>query len=285
MTARVHILLPVHNRRETTAKFIDCLTQQTHQDYHLILIDDGSSDGTAVMVAEKVEQLTVIRGDGTLWWGGALELGYQWLKAHPETHSEVALIINDDTVVEPEFLARGVELLGRQEKSLLLAHCFSLQSGELLDCGTHVDWMRLKFENAAAPQRINCLSTRGLFLRVADFISIGGFYPRLLPHYGSDYEFTVRARRKGFALQVDPALKLRVDEQTSGYQEAFTGSFASSLNRLFSNRALANPVRWSFFILLACPPQWKLLSLLRICWGTALQLTSFIRGPKGNTRC
>lgn len=285
MSDTLHILLPVHNRCSTTTAFVNCLERQTFLEYHLVLIDDGSTDGTSDMVRSRVKRLTVLEGDGNLWWAGALQKAYKWFKARPETHGEMMLIMNDDTSFQPDFLAKGVELLRSRPDTLLLAYCFSQQTGDLLDSGTHVDWMRLIFENASAPERIKCLSTRGLFLRVSDFIRIGGFYPRLLPHYGSDYEFTIRARRKGYVLTADPTLKLWVDTTTTGYHETGTVSFAPSMQRLFSNRTLANPVRWAWFILLACPLPWKLLSLLRVGWGTLLQFQVFARRAARKTVC
>ena len=50
MKGSLYILLPVHNRCDITREFIDCLKAQTFQDYHLVLIDDGSTDGTEQMV-------------------------------------------------------------------------------------------------------------------------------------------------------------------------------------------------------------------------------------------
>jgi len=76
----IYILLPVHNRLEITQRFITCLKAQTYQKYHLILIDDGSSDGTAEMVQENISSLTVVRGKGSWWWAGALQQGYRWLR-------------------------------------------------------------------------------------------------------------------------------------------------------------------------------------------------------------
>ena len=70
----LYILLPVHNRRETTRRFLECLRAQTFQDYHLLLIDDGSTDGTAEMAREFISTLTVLGGSGDWWWAGSLPL-------------------------------------------------------------------------------------------------------------------------------------------------------------------------------------------------------------------
>ena len=56
---KIYILLPVHNRREVTRGFVECLAAQTFSDYHLVLIDDGSTDGTAEMVQAQMHHSSV----------------------------------------------------------------------------------------------------------------------------------------------------------------------------------------------------------------------------------
>ena len=73
MKNKIYILLPVHNRKEITRGFVECLKAQTFQDYRLVLIDDGSNDGTADMVKESIPSVTVLRGIGDWWWAGSLQ--------------------------------------------------------------------------------------------------------------------------------------------------------------------------------------------------------------------
>lgn len=61
---KIYILLPVHNRCELTRHFIECLKSQTYQNFHLVLIDDGSTDGTSEMVLSNLDTVTVVRGNG-----------------------------------------------------------------------------------------------------------------------------------------------------------------------------------------------------------------------------
>jgi GT2 family glycosyltransferase len=267
---RIHILLPVHNRRQVTSRFIQCLKNQTYGNYHLILIDDGSTDGTEEMVRNELSELTVIRGKGNWWWAGSLEQGYRWLLSEHRTPNTVVLIMNDDTRFGPEFLQTGLSILEGHPRTLLLAECYGLKSRRFLGGGVHADWRRLRFEQARTADDINCLSTMGLFLRLEDFANIGGFHPRLLPHFTSDYEFTTRACRKGYKLMTDPSLKLWVDEETSWNREPGKVPFSVSPRGLLSKRSPHNPVMWTFFVALACPWPWKLLSWLRVWLGTGL---------------
>ncbi len=261
---KIYIFLPVHNRREITRRFVQCLKRQTYENYHLMLIDDGSTDGTEEMVRGEIGPLTVIKGRGGWWWAGSLEQGYKWLKSRPNSRSDAVLIINDDLEFEADFLERGMTLLYENTNVLLLAQCYIRDDKRLYDVGVHADWRRLTFEQATRPADVNCLSTRGLFLRAADFFKIGGFYPRLIPHYLSDYEFTIRAHRKGMKLMTDPSLKVWLDEGATGYNKIENETFSGFMKKFFSKKSMSNPLAWSFFLLLACPWPWKMVHVIKI---------------------
>jgi GT2 family glycosyltransferase len=270
--ATVYILLPVHNRREVTRRFIACLKSQTFQNFHLVLIDDGSTDGTREMARTELADLTVITGHGDWWWAGALQQGYNWLHRQQFAPSDLTLIINDDTEFGAEFLERAVGLMQGQTRTLLLAPSFSRETGRMISSGVRVDWRKMQFMEAAVPDEINCLSTRGLFLTVGDFLELGGFYPKWLPHYLSDYEFTIRACRKGMSLRVDNSLSLLVDEKMTGFHQFDGESFWGFWKKYFSKRSDANPFAWTMFIALTCPWPWKPLGWLRVWYGTAVKI-------------
>ncbi len=266
MAEQIHILLPAHNRREITRRFIGCLKSQTYQNYHLILIDDGSTDGTADMVQGEIVSTTVIKGNGDWWWAGSLHEGYKWLRAQKPLLTDFVLIINDDTEFAADFFDRAVSVLREHPKTFLLAECYDRSSGVLIDAGVHVDWKRFVFEQPSDNKPVNCLSTRGLFFRVGDFFAAGGLHPFLLPHYLSDYEFTIRASRKGFELRTSPVVRVRLDPATTGYHAVQDRSILQSVKLIFSPKSAINPVPLCMFIALACPWQYKAsawLSVLR----------------------
>ena len=264
MNETIYILLPVHNRREVTRRFIRCLKEQTYSNYNLVLIDDGSTDGTADLVREQIPSLTVITGNGNWWWAGSLQAGYKWLRARNPPLTDLVLIINDDTEFEKDFFEKAVAFLNEHQKVFLLAHCFSRQDNTLIDAGVHIDWSSFKFEQPAAAKEVNCLSTRGLFFRVEDFYAVGGFHPFLLPHYLSDYEFTIRAQRKGISLATDPALMVWLDTSTTGYHVIESKPFLRALKTVFLRKTAINPLTLSIFVTLATPWPYKLKCWLRV---------------------
>jgi GT2 family glycosyltransferase len=259
-----YILLPVHNRREITQKFIECLKSQTHQNYKLILIDDGSTDATAEMVKSKISNPTIITGHGNWWWAGSLQQGINWLKAHSPKPQDVILMINDDVFIESDFLAIAIEILQKMPKTLLQAQGYSLQTGICLDIGLYVDFNSFTFNQSNSNQETNCLSTRGLFMRWQDLQQVGNFYPQLLPHYLSDYEFTMRSHRQGLVLSTHPALKLWINEDTSGFHPKGKFRLTSIWERYFSRRSSSNKIDWTMFVLLTCPKDKILINLGRV---------------------
>lgn len=267
--SRLFILLPVYNRRKITENFVRSLQKQTFQNFHLVLIDDGSTDGTYESILEMVtsERLTILKGKGNWWWAGSLQKAYIWFQSRSINEEDFILIINDDTSFDADFLNIGVNLLESNENTLILAECFDEKTQKLIDKGCFVDWRSLNIRQPNDDEEINCFSTRGLFFRVKDFFRIGGFYPKLLPHYLSDYEFTIRAKRRGYKLLTNERLKLYSDENSTGHRSQKEKNLFVFLKTIFLKRNTYNPIYWTTFIILACPFKYKMKHIVRIVYG------------------
>lgn len=267
---KIYILLPVYNRKEVTRRFIECLQQQTYADYHLVLIDDGSQDGTAEMVRERISSLTVITGRGSWWWAGCLQQGLNWLKQRRPNPDDIILFMNDDVTFDTAFLQTAVVILQKKIRTLLLPQICDSEfiPAQPIESGVEADLKRLTFKTASSPDRINCFPTRGLFARWSEVLSLGNFHSHMLPHYLSDYEFTIRAWKKRFHFYTTPELVIRVDDQTTGYHSFEEMRFFQFLKRFFSKKSAANPIYWTTFVILVSPKCWILPNIMRV-WKNA----------------
>jgi GT2 family glycosyltransferase len=259
----IFVLLPVHNRIHITLEFVKCLTTQTAKSIRLILIDDGSTDGTAAAVTSIYPDTTVLKGDGNLWWAGSLQLAVDYLKVLGVTDVAI-LMINDDTIIPNGFIQSGLEHLKKCPREIFCAQSYSSESKKLIDAGVKIDWFRYEFKSAQIETEINCLSTRGLFLKFADLLEIGEFKPKILPHYYSDYEFTIRALRRGYGLRCPADLKLEMNEATTGTHSATKLTLRQYLKKVFQIRAAINPWTAFKFITLAAPLRYKLVCYFRL---------------------
>lgn len=280
-TPHVYVLLPVHNRRALTEQFVLCLVAQTYQNFRLVLIDDGSTDGTAEMATGHLPGTAVLRGKGNWWWAGSLQQGLDWLRREGIAEEALILMINDDLKVGPEYLERAVRLMAGKQKTFLLSQFHGAIEGIAEENGTHVDLQTLDFSVAESPDQINCLSTQGLFAYWKDVEAVGDFHPRLLPHYLSDYEYTIRAHRLGFMLETSPELLIDLNRDSTGYHKIAEKNFWVFLKKFFSVKSPGNPIYFSVFVVLACPRRWIAGNLFRIWNNTRKGIT---RGLKDSVK-
>jgi GT2 family glycosyltransferase len=81
-------------------------------------VDDGSTDGTAEAISDQFKEGQLLRGDGTLWWTGSINLGIghaMW----QASADDAVLVINDDLEVDPDYLA-AIHWVSRSARTSLI---------------------------------------------------------------------------------------------------------------------------------------------------------------------
>src|SRR5271157_5991048 len=100
----VFVVTVSHNRRQSTMAFCESLNRQTFRNFVLMLVDDGSTDGTVDLVRGYPFRKEICCGSGNLWWAGGVRRGLARLKALRPDPEDLVLIVNDDTTFEKDFL-------------------------------------------------------------------------------------------------------------------------------------------------------------------------------------
>ncbi|WP_374469664.1 glycosyltransferase family 2 protein [Phenylobacterium sp.] len=99
MNAMFNLLVAVHNRRATTRRFLDRVySDGLCENIRIWLLDDGSTDGTLDMVQERYPSTRILRGDGSLFWNGAMA---QLVQASFALDSAATVLANDDIDLRP----------------------------------------------------------------------------------------------------------------------------------------------------------------------------------------
>ena len=272
----VYIVTVAHNRKASTLAFCNSLRSQSYSRFVLVLVDDGSNDGTSEAVRAYEFAKQICTGDGNLWWAGGLRRGLARVSALGPSPDDLVLIANDDTIFDPDFLACAVEEMnGLGPGKMMCVSVSFTDSGRWTDGGTVCYWPGLTFHHYGKhPERIDCASTRCLFAFHSDLKICGSFRPRLLQHYLSDYEFTIRARRRGIELMPARNVICRSTELTTGLHGLKPGSFRKVAAQMLSPRFSANPLALFFFVLMAAPFFWKFAGWL---WALRTVLVFFVK--------
>lgn len=75
VAGRVSIVIPVYNREEYIAEAVDSALNQTYGDTEVIVVDDGSTDGTAAILGKYGDQIRVARHAENAGVGAAVSTG------------------------------------------------------------------------------------------------------------------------------------------------------------------------------------------------------------------
>ena len=89
----IAVLLTCHNRKETTRTCLKRLFE-IRSDIDVYCVDDNSTDGTAQMITVEFPQVTLIEGDGNLFWSRGMRLA--WVTAREKKEYDFYFWLNDD---------------------------------------------------------------------------------------------------------------------------------------------------------------------------------------------
>lgn len=98
----VSVVVPVRDRREMVSVLLKALADQTYRDFEVIVVDDGSVDGSGEAAESAADvSVRVVRTQGV----GAVEARKRGVNA---SHGEILAFTDSDCVPDPAWLENGV---------------------------------------------------------------------------------------------------------------------------------------------------------------------------------
>lgn len=219
---RVAIVTPVHNRRELTLGCLRSIAQMSAPGLaiHTIVVDDGSSDGTAAAIAAAHPDVEVVQGDGTLWYTEGTNVGIRRALA---SNADFVLLINDDQVFDPACLRHLVATAQAQPRSVVGPLLVLWDTPDRLFQTAPVwdtwrgGWRHWHHQTVATvpddPWTVELIVGNCVLVPAQAIHECGEMDARRFPNFG-DAEFTPRLRRAGWQLVVEPRARVYCQPNT-----------------------------------------------------------------------
>lgn len=165
----VSVVIPAYNAAEFLERAIGSVLKQDHRPIEIVVVDDGSSDGTADIAARHGPLVRLFRHDLTQGPSKARNRGIL------ESQGDVVAFLDADDEWTPGHVSRNVHILGRNPQVMWSCSSFRRQwaSGKIVN--SHVplwgsrDWLG----NVFAPSGLLC--TCSLLIRRTVFDEVGLF--------------------------------------------------------------------------------------------------------------
>jgi GT2 family glycosyltransferase len=204
------VIVPNWNGRRWLAQCVQALSEQTRPPAEIIVVDNGSSDGSLSLVDGAAVPARTIRLERNTGFAFAANRGIE------AARTEAVALVNTDVVLAPDWLERMLATLER-DAGLAAVACKMLQmgdEGQLYDAG---DILR---RDGVCEQRGRFEPDDGRFDRPGDvfapcagaavyrrtaLVSVGGFDERLFS-YLEDVDLGLRLRLAGWRCAYEPAV-------------------------------------------------------------------------------
>ncbi|MBC8278926.1 MAG: glycosyltransferase family 2 protein [FCB group bacterium] len=214
---KVKIVILNYNGRDDTLECLESLEKVSYENFHTTIIDNGSTDNLGPAIREKFPQVQYLYSPANLRFAGGNNLA---LRNALEEGYDYVLLLNNDTVVEPDFLTKMVETGDSSaEIGLVGAKMFYYDPPDVIWFAGGVMDVRFAYMRHLGigqkddgsfdtPQEMTFLNGACLLIKSAVLRQVG-----LLDEdyflYGEDQDYCIRAQRTGYKLFYQPAARIR----------------------------------------------------------------------------
>lgn len=291
----ISIVIPVHDRIDYTRQCLACLMVQTYRDFQIIVVDDGSTDGTGEMIRAEFPDAVLLTGDGNLWWAEATNWGIRYAQKQQSQQDEnFVLTLNDDTRVDPDYLQTMLDAYREHQPCLVGSVSVDSDNPDKLEYagsefelytagGRHLaddygnSYRQLMSQISFVESQ--SLPGRGTLIPMSVFEKIGLFDSKNFAHYMADVEFSIRAHKAGYRLIVNGRSLVYEFVRATGIQVEKGVSLRQFIDGFTSIKSPTNlRVRYNFAIAHSkIGPVYFLFDVGRICTGFVLRKIRLMR--------
>lgn len=197
------------------------LQQQRPPPPQILVVDNGSIDGSVELLRREFPAIELIANNRNLGFAGGMNVGLRRLRGE----AEIVVLLNQDTVVAPDWLATLVATFADEQIAAAGCKIYYPDGQTLQHAGGFLDPARATSHlvGYGEPDRgvyntlrdVEYATGAALALRMRALDVVGLLDAGFDPAYYEDVELCWRLRRVGYRVVYQPAAVLRHSESTS----------------------------------------------------------------------
>ncbi len=206
MLPLVSVILPVYNQEKHLDEAIESILNQSFRDFELIILDDGSTDGSAQIIRQFAAKDIRIQAYFEINSGKSSATNYLVNKAR----GEWCAFLDADDVMLPQRLERQVAFhKANPEVDASSSYCYYInEKGNMFGTQRYPGLSTVaEYQRSIANEEFIACSYTGLMVSRKAFIETGGLRTKFEPC--EDFEFLNRLAGKGFILLVIPEVLMK----------------------------------------------------------------------------
>ena len=218
--SEVTVVVPNYNGKAFVGKCLDSLRQQHKVDFTVILVDNGSTDGSKELVEANYPEVKVIALADNTGFCGAVNTGIR------QSISKYIILLNNDTEVAPDFVTEMAKAIKRHPKAFsCAAKMLQFDQRDLIDdagdfynaLGWGYALGKGKAEGSYAKERKVFSACAGAAIYRRDVLDAIGLFDEEHFAYLEDTDIGYRAQIVGYENWFTPKAKVyHVGSATSG---------------------------------------------------------------------
>lgn len=241
---KVSIIILNWNGKEDTIECIESLKHISYPNYDILLVDNGSTDGSVEYFKEQYPEMEIIENRENLGFTKGNNIA---IKKTIANNTDYILLLNNDVAVEPDFLDKMVCEANQNDKIGIIGPKINYYGTpyQIWAAGGHINyWICLiayygmnkpDAQKYSYEKDVDFVSGCAMLIKVSVCREIGLLDERYFAYF-EDVDFCLRAKNNGYTIRYVPSAKIyhKVSKTSGGALSPFSLYLSTRNKLLFS---------------------------------------------------
>ncbi len=201
------VIIVNYNGKKLLKNCLDSIKKNTiYKKYKVIVVDNGSSDGSQRIIKTKYKWVDLIKNKENLGFSKANNIGafYAFKKYSPK----YLFLLNNDTLVKKNWLKSSIKILKNNKKVGIVGSSLFNKDNSKQKCAGWIHAFGVKYYFGNNLRKVSWVSGAAFLIRSNIFKKLKGFDEKYSPAYYEETDLEKRVEKLGLGIFFNPNSKI-----------------------------------------------------------------------------